>query len=33
MHDKNAKLYADPNLAEGVDYARRHRRTSATTTA
>jgi hypothetical protein len=26
LHDKNAKLYADPNLAEGVDYARRRRR-------
>ena len=22
----NSKLYADPNLAEGIDYARRHRR-------
>ena len=22
----NSELYADPNLAEGVDYARRHRR-------
>src|SRR5215471_3845790 len=22
----NSELYADPNIAEGVDYARRHRR-------
>jgi phage replication-related protein YjqB (UPF0714/DUF867 family) len=25
-HDKNSELYADSNLTEGVDYARRHRR-------
>jgi phage replication-related protein YjqB (UPF0714/DUF867 family) len=26
LHSKNSELYADPHLAEGVDYARRHRR-------
>ena len=26
LHGKNSELYADPNLAEGLDYARRHRR-------
>jgi phage replication-related protein YjqB (UPF0714/DUF867 family) len=26
IFDKNSELYADPNLVEGVDYARRHRR-------
>jgi phage replication-related protein YjqB (UPF0714/DUF867 family) len=25
-HTRNSELYADPDLAEGVDYARRHRR-------
>jgi len=26
LHEKNSELYADPNLVEGRDYARRHRR-------